>query len=210
MSILMRISDEHEKLLVENKAPFLFLIPTPKVENGEHVYMVNKASQNVFVGTVEGLKTVSDSHLAAYDFIDYFCEKIICDEEALREVRKVKEINLPNYNSALKLSYVYIPEGLEHIRDTNECLNLLSLSKEEARDYFRRQKKGTDLVVACDRWLQNMGMYNKYGETKTSEYIVLKNIHQEAIQVSDLMSLKDNPIKVIPKNWKYCKERALE
>ena len=54
MSILVRISDEHEKLLVEN---------------GERVYMINKASQNVFVGTVEDLKTVSDSYLATYDFV---------------------------------------------------------------------------------------------------------------------------------------------
>ncbi len=208
MAILMSLHKKWAHMILDGKKPFEFRKKIGKDwKAGDTVYIYetskNGGSQKI-VGkfVVKDVKAIQKCRLGCYSFLEYYCEHIIKDMEALAAVRTAYEKDVPGYNNSVKLTYLYLPEVLDSLINHKDLP--YSYYDEE---YQEKKEKGNALVEACDAWLSEIGFYDDYDESNYKYYIEVETPERfkEPLNLSDFKSREDKEITRPPQSWMYCK-----
>lgn len=207
MAILLSLHRKWAQMILNGEKPFEFRTRKGKdwkAEDTVYIYETGKngGSQKV-VGKfiIKDIKAIQKCRLGCYSFLEYYCEHVIKDTEALKAVRKAYEKDIPGYNNSVKLTYLYLPE----------VLDCLSRQEEPAyhsydKEYQDKKDKAEALINACDSWLSEIGFYNDYDESNYKYYIEIEapERFKEPQNLSNFKSRENKEIARAPQSWMYC------
>lgn len=212
MDILMSFHRKWTEQIFQGEKPLEFRSKIGKEFTiGKTVYMYETKKDNGsqrIVGEFEiaDIQRLPLSKVGTYGLLPYFCKNILRDKEALEQVEKAYDINLPNYDNAIKLDYLYDLDLLTKL-SKNEPFSFFDMSFDEVQIHENNRKKADNLIKLCDNWLFSIGFYNQYGETSYNYYLEIKDIlkYEVPLNLVDFKNTKDEKLKTPPQSWCYVK-----
>lgn len=198
-----KILDSQKKLEFRNNIGKEF-----KVGSKIYIYETakNNGSQKV-IGEcrIKNITHFERTNLGCYPLLGYYCENIIKDKEATSAVKKMYEIDVPNYKDGIKCSYIFQSEILMDF-ENKSLHDLINMSRKDREEYYKLRDKSDKLVKECDDWLYSIGFYNEDGESFYKNYIEVDNPikYKEGRELSSFIGQNNSPIKRAPQSWCYC------
>lgn len=210
MNLIMSLHHEWAEKILEGFKPFEFRKKKGLLwKEGQKIYFYDTKIKKVSgEATIAEIRNVGTCKLGAYDFIEDFAE--IKDRKegtkTLDSIIKIKLMNIPGYDNALKLSYLFLPEHLENLIKTGNLPDIFRMSNEERKRYFNLKEKGDKFVSECDDWLSSQGFYQDC-ESYYKIALKLENIerYSEPKNLSEFLDRNDQQIKRAPQSWMYTK-----
>ena len=143
-----------------------------------------------------------------YNFLGYYVENILKDEDLLTRVKEIYDYDLPNYTHGYKFYFLYCPEVLDKLKVENKLPDLLSMSTEDANKQLKAEEKSQQLISDCDAWLSSIGYYNYDGESYYKNYIEIENPirYKEPLDLSMFKGMDNKSITHAPQSWRYVQD----
>lgn len=210
MNLIMSLHHEWAEKILEGFKPFEFRKKKGLLwETGQTIYIYDTSKKKISgQATIAEIRNVGTCKLGAYDFLENFAEMKDRKEgtKTLDAVIKIKLIDVPGYDNALKLSYLFLPEYLNDFRKTGNPPDIFRMTNEERRRYFSLKEKGDKFVSECDDWLSSQGFYQDC-ESYYKIALRLENPERypELKNLSEFLDRNDQQIKRAPQSWMYTK-----
>lgn len=214
MCILMSLYNIWIEKILNNEKPLEFRNNIGKnFKKGEKIYLYETSKnkgRKMVVGEVliKDIQEIKFSKIGSYGLIKYYAQNILKDKKVVESIEEIYKFDLPNYDPSYKLYYLFQPDVLQLIKDTDKLPELMKMSTEEYREYDNLQKKAISIIKGCDKWLNNIGYYNQYGETFYKNYIELEKPirYKTPIPLSKFKNLNGDTIKRAPQSWCYVQD----
>ena len=225
LGILMSIHKDYIEKIFSGFKPFAFRKSLPKDFGvGTKLYFY-ETSKNGGRKMVVGEATVSDYFyllskdgkypcFGAYNFIEYYMEKIKGDKETADKYRSVKEEfkdKFENYKYGFIINYALSEENLENIREKGQPINTWEMAGNYINNPLLSKilndvDRSSKYITECDEWLEKLGFYDRYGESDWKYAIKLDDVieYKEPILLSDLNDRNGVSITRAPQSWMYC------
>lgn len=176
-----------------------------------------KIQQNTIIFLSDGQKVIGECQVkervplghykfGAYPFMLHFAKYIKKDNYLEEAIKKIYDYDLPMYNPAYKLDFIYLYEYLDFVKK-GDFFYTFNMSKKEQNEYIRKQQLGTKIINDCDKWLKEIGYYNENDESFYKEYIEIESVKLYNIPKNLDTFLKKNgePFTKSPKTYALCK-----
>lgn len=214
MDVLLSMHKEFCDLIFEGKKPLEFRTKQiTKLKKGDIVYIYETyrhKGQKKVVGkaTVKNTFKIKNSKMGFYSFMGYYVENILKDKELLEKVNYIYNYDLPNYDPAYKFNFLYTPETLDMLKETNSLPNYLALSPEKNKELFALEKKSRNLIKDCDNWLKTIGYYNIEEVSFYTFCIELENPirYKTPLDISSFRNSNGDIISKAPQSWYYVRK----
>lgn len=200
LDIMVNIDSLKLKKMLEESKPILFFNKIGRLfSKCENIYFFERGSSNKIIGRCKlgTIHFIESAKIGTYGMLPFYVKYILEDNYLSRQIEKVYELKLDNYDKSLKLDYIYNLEGLKKLQK-DENFSFFSLSQNEMTNYLEKQEMSKKLVNDCDIWLREQGYYDRYEETNYHYFIECNNLELIDLNLSDFSKHS------IPKGWYYC------
>ena len=146
------------------------------------------------------LKSSLKSRVGTYNYLDYYTENILRDEDATKRVRRCKKITVANYYQDIVFPYMYIDDCLDFM----EKNHAIPPDTFKTSDYWTQRARADALCFDCDNWLTSIGYINNKGYCYPYAFEIDNPIrYLNPVPITEFCLPNGNMLTKAPQSWCY-------
>jgi predicted transcriptional regulator len=210
MNCIFSLKKCYADLILDGTKPIEFRNVLPKLEHGDKVYIYETKSKGCgkVVGyfVVDFTRKIPSFKIGTYIYMDLYAD-MFCDDYTKNMVKKAKEIELDDYDNSFVLYSLFKDDDLDEMKKTHKPVDheFWTFSQEDMDKYEKDREKQNKFMLDCDKWLSNIGFYNRYDEADWKYEIRIKEVvkFEKPLDLTNFKNSKNEFMQKAPQSFCY-------